>query len=251
MVTRDWESLRVSWQTWIVVLVGTCVQQVAYVLAYRFAPPVEIDILVYLWPAFAILLSLLLLGKKLSTKNGLSLMLGLLAVVFLSLNKLSQSSFHFNIGHIFALVCAFLWGLYTVLIRKVSPINMNIIGISYGVGAFFSLTLHLKYEAFILPNLSQVLILLYYGIFISFIAFCLWSKAIQKGKAVLLTLSSYFKPVVSLLLLCLFKLASFNLELGLACGMVLLSGLLNASVDWYEARVWFASFFMRRFVLFR
>lgn len=226
-ITKEWKTLKVNWKAWLVVILGVGVQQVFYILAFKYADPAEIDVIIYLWPMMAIGFASIILKERTKVRHGVASLLGLSALLLLTFDKLSFS--HFEPGHIIALLCAVAWSLYSVLMQKMPNVGMNVIGTSCVVGSLVAGMIHFSYEEFIFPTVSQGFILLYYSLCISFGAYILWTVGIQKGKASYLTLSAYMKPVVSLLLLCSFGLATLNLKLMLAVLLVMSAGLISHS----------------------
>lgn len=222
-VNREWDTLRISWKSWMLAIFGIGIQQIFYILSYSFAPPAEADVIIFLWPLMALGLSCLLLGQSFKFRYGLASTLGVLAIILLSFNKVSIA----NIapGHIFALLCALSWSLYTVLSRKVPEIGINVIGISTFAGFMFTSTCHASFETFVMPSIPQFAGLAYYCLGVSFGAYVLWTVALQNGKANYLTLSAYMKPVFSILFLCTFGYATLSSELVVGVFLVIAGGL--------------------------
>lgn len=224
-VKNEWKTLNISWKTWIIVVLGVGLQQIFYIFAFHLSPPAETDVIIYLWHLMALGFSSLVFKDKFKISYGLASLLGLSAILLLSYESLSLTSI--APGHLFALLCAVSWSLYTVLSRRLSHVGTNVLGVSCLVGFITTFFLHMTCEEFTCPNLTEALLLLYYSFGISFGAYILWTKAIQKGNASYLTLSAYMKPVVSLFLLCSFGFAVLNLNLILAALLVLSGGLIS------------------------
>lgn len=224
-VNQEWNTLKISWKSWLVAIFGIGVQQIFYILSYSFAPPAEADVIIFLWPLMALGLSCVLLGQSFKLRYAIASTLGILAISLLSFNKVSLANV--SPGHVFALLCAMSWSLYTVLTRKTPDIGINVIGLSTFAGLVFTLSCHLSYETFVLPSLFQTVGLIYYCLGVSFGAYVLWTIAMQDGKANYLTLSAYMKPVLSILFLCTFGFAALSADLIVAVLMVVAGGVVS------------------------
>lgn len=227
-IRNEWKTLKAPLAAWALVIVGVVLQQFLYIFAFNLASPAEVDLLIYLWPSVAVILSTLMFRERIRPQHILAVILGITAVFLLSCNRVSFQCF--SLGHLYAILCAVTWAFYTVASRNQPAINSNIIGISYGLGLIISLLLHVRYEVFILPTYFECGCLLYYSLALTLGAYSLWTMGIQYGHSRSLTLSAYMKPVFSLFLLCIFGLATITTELLLAAVCIMFAGII-ASVD--------------------
>ena len=215
-----------SFKNCTLVFMGPPLQQTLYVLAYRFAPPAEIDIIIYVWPILSLFLMGIFLNFSIRFRHLISGLLGFGAVILLAYQGETPEGLSF--GHFLALVAALLWSIYCVLLQKGLKVTLLIIGTAFGMGALLALPLHFKLEVFNIPTFLQGIVFLYYSIALSLGAYTLWAYALKKGNGVLLTAGAYSKPVLSIFLLITFGYAAYSNVLIMAMGMILLSCLLSS-----------------------
>lgn len=237
-LTKGWKRLKMTWKHWLLIMMGLPLQQLLYVYAYKNCPPEEVDILIYTWPLISLFFLYTFYNKRLTPYQIMGAILGFLAVVVISLKSTSQD-FHFGTGHLSALLTALSWGLFTVLSKKGPKITSDNIGISYGVGFFIVLGLHLHLETPQIPAMLDSLGVLYYAFCIATAPFILWTYSTQRGNLVLLSTAAYFKPLLSIILLILAGFAQYSLNISIAGFLILTAGLLssNAFTDWLHIKI--------------
>jgi drug/metabolite transporter (DMT)-like permease len=135
-------------------------------------------------------------------------------------------------GNIFFVVQIFIWSLYTIGSRHLTSVKgyspTTISGISFFTTTFvFGLisifTVQQKHVAAALVP-SNILLLLYLGIFVTVITYLLYQWAIKYSSATTATLNSYIGPVFAIGINCLFL--GESITLAILFGLVLiLSGL--------------------------
>ncbi len=184
---------------------------VCYYLAFRYSPAAEVDLINYMWPTMLILLSSFLPKEKLCISY---LLAG--AVCFWGLYILLSPDFSsttpdgYFLGYLFAFGAAVSWTLYSLYTRYRSSNSSNCISFACGVGALFSLFIHLAFEEFVLPNGTEWSIIILLGIFEVGLAYYFWDLALKQGSVKIMSLASYSIPVFSILLLVLFGVAEFE-----------------------------------------
>ena len=220
---KAWANLKAPWQVWVTVFLGIIFQQFFAVYAFKSCSAAEADIIIYLWPLLAILFARIFLKINPHKRYYVAGGFGLLAVIVMSMTNIQ--GIHLGAGHAFALLSAVCWSLYTTFARKLSGINFQIIGIAYAIGSILSLISHLSLEQFIIPNKGELLALAQY-ILIATCAFNLWTNSMQSKKATLLTVSSYGKPLISIMALCLFGFSQPSISIAIAGILISLAGLI-------------------------
>lgn len=224
---KAWHQLKVPSKTYLLIFCGAGLQQLFYIFAFSKAPPVEADIIIYLWPVLAVLLCALFFKDKIRPRYWLAVVLGLASVVLPSISKLSEAnSLSLNSGHLFAFLCAVCWASYSAFAQRMRGINLYTVGLVYAVMACLCFGYMLWAQIpFVWLTPSQTAVLIFYSFVVMF-ALQLWTKGMQFGKAKQLTVSSYLKPVISILLLYIFGLTELSLPLMVAVVLVALSGLI-------------------------
>jgi drug/metabolite transporter (DMT)-like permease len=166
----------------------------------------QIILINYLWPIWIIVLGLLLLDEK--PRIGLTLVAAALGfggvVVSKGLEPFTRPPAGL-VPHALAMIAAFLWALYSVLLKRwrVPEENCGSTGqfivcafLATGVGA-----LNGQWEAMPVPDASAVFWILFGGIGPIGLGYYLWEIGIKRGAAHMIALLAYFIPVVSALLI--------------------------------------------------
>lgn len=219
---NEWKTLKAAYLSWILVATGVLLQQILYIMAFNSAHPAEVDLIIYLWPSIAIVLSTIFFREKIRWYHIVSVLFGTLGIVCMTSDNISFSQFQW--GHLCAFLCAVSWSTFSVFSRKSAPIHPNMFGIIYAVGLILIIPLHLSYEEFIMPSITEFGLLIYYTICCTLAAFSLWTNGMQKGFSRYLILTAYIKPVVSLSLLCLLGFAEPTFYLMLATICITIAG---------------------------
>lgn len=223
--TKTWSSLKQPWYVWVIGVFGICVQQFFYLKAFQNGPAAQVDIIIYLWPLFLILLVGFLPKEKIKMKHIAAVMTGFIGILVLNIGDhgFALDTEHMW-GYAYALVCAVLWSGYTLSARYFKKIPTNIIGIYCGIGSFISLIAHLTYEEFVMPTLFQMAVISFIGIFVSGAAYLMWDYGIKKGNIKLLAILSYMNPILSIGFLSVLANVELNSKIGYACILIAAGG---------------------------
>jgi drug/metabolite transporter (DMT)-like permease len=224
-VTKAWSSLKQPWYIWVIGVLGICAQQFFYLKAFQNGPAAQVDIIVYLWPLFLILLIGFLPKEKIRMKHITAVGIGFIGILILNIGDqgIVLSADHIW-GYAYALVCAVLWSGYTLSARYFKKIPTNIIGIYCGIGSVISLIAHLTYEKFVMPTLFQLAVLFFIGLFVSGAAYLMWDYGIKKGNIKLLAILSYMNPILSIGFLSLLSNVELNSKIAYACILIAAGG---------------------------
>ena len=220
---REWHTLLAPLATWGLIFIGVLLQQLLYIPAFSYAKPAEADLIIYLWPSLAVILSALYFKERIRISHVISILFGSLAIISLTYNNVTFVKW--NIGHILAFCSACSWAVYCVFSRSIPKIHPNMFGLAYLVGFFLVLPSQLTNDQFVIPTLSQALIFLYFSLLLTIGAFSLWTAGVQEGKSRYLMLTTYFKPFFSLSLLLAFGIAELTPQLFIAALFIIISGL--------------------------
>ncbi|NMP30381.1 EamA family transporter [Thalassotalea sp. M1531] len=216
---------------WLLGIYGLFGYHFCYFFALRFAPVLEANLINYLWP---LLLTLFLAHKG---ERVFALLGGVIAfsgiAVLLSTEQASFSSQHI-VGYILALGAAFIWSSYSALLTKQKSDLGDIGWISLAVAAL-SMSCHFLFE----PRVTSISLIEWGYILLIGLgplggSFYLWEHGLAKGNNRLLASLSFFTPVFSSMLLALFGLAHWSVEMFVALVMILLGGLVTHSKNAWQ-----------------
>ncbi|MDQ1259892.1 MAG: family transporter, partial [Pseudomonadota bacterium] len=190
-------------------------------IALRHAPPVEANLVNYLWPLFIVVLAPVLLpGVGLRWPHVLAAVLGFggAAIAITGGRTLSGA---LAWGYLPALAAAFIWASYSLLTRRVPAFPTTAIGLFGLVSGLLSLLCHVLLEPAVTLQARDGLLLAVLGLGPLGGAFYLWDKALKLGDARHIGILSYATPLASTALLVWVSGQHFHASLALATVMIL------------------------------
>jgi drug/metabolite transporter (DMT)-like permease len=224
---------KVPMAQWALGVYGLLGYHVCYFAAFRNAPPLEVNLVNYLWPllivVFCAFLPARLGGKRLSWQHILGAALGLAGTLLVLLGG-SGLSFELSghaAGYLAALAAALIWSSHSVASRLFAAVpSFAVIG-SCALTAVGAAAGHLAFEQTVWPADSrQWLIVLAQGLGPVGLAFYLWDAGMKHGNIRLIGVLSYATPLLSTLLLAVLGLGEATWRLWLAALMVTAGALL-------------------------
>jgi drug/metabolite transporter (DMT)-like permease len=189
-------------------------------IALRHAPPVQANLINYLWPLGMVLLSPVLLpGARLTWRQGLAAGIGF-AGAALAITGGQSLEGGLAWGYLPALGSAFIWASYSLLTQRVPPFATSAIGLFALVSGGLSLACHawLEPSAQVRPEDWPLLLLMGLGPLGA--AFYLWDAALKQGDARQLGLLSFLTPLLSTLLLLWDRGQSPNAAVAAAAALI-------------------------------
>ena len=200
-------------------------------MALRLAPPVEANLVNYLWPLFMVLLApLLLKGLRLRSVHVLAALLGFAgaAIAILGAGPARVESAGGGAwGYLLALASALVWASYSLLTRRVPAFPTAAIGLFGLVSGVLSLLCHWALEPQVLLSPQDWLLVTVMGLGPLGAAFFLWDKALKLGDARQIGILSYLTPLASTALLVLLGGRPLSASIGLAALLIMASALLG------------------------
>lgn len=201
-------------------------------LALQKAPPVEANLINYLWPLLIVVFSGFLPGHRLQTHHTLGALIGLTGAVLL----VTKGSLSFTLdaayvlGYGAALAAALTWSSYSVLSRLFARVPTDAVGGFCGAGAVLAFVCHLVFEPSIWPQGWEWLAVLLLGLGPAGGAFFVWDIGVKRGDIQVLGAISYMTPLLSTLILISLGMGAFTWLVAAACGLIV-GGALLASKD--------------------
>ena len=192
-------------------------------IALRHAPPVEANLVNYLWPLLMVVLApLLLAGVQLRALHVVAAMLGFggAAIAILGASQ-GTAGGGWSWGFVPALASAFIWASYSLLTQRVRAFPTAAIGLFGALSGGLSLLCHRALEPQVLLSGRDWLLLVLMGLGPLGAAFFLWDKALKLGDARQIGILSYLTPLGSTALLMLVSGRALSWSIGLAALMIL------------------------------
>lgn len=224
--------LRLSTKDWIhsivLGLLGTYLYYILLYFGYANAKGIEVLIIQYCWPIFVIVLSILILKERLNLRKVISIILGFFGV-FMVLTKGKLSDIHFDNLFVdsIVLIAAFVFGLFSVLSKKIKIDSLPLVTIYFFTATIISFLSMITLSEFKLPTKETYLPILINGIFVNGISYIYWIGALKIGEASFIAPFVFLTPVISTVLLILFFKEPFQLVYVVGMTSVILGGLLN------------------------
>jgi drug/metabolite transporter (DMT)-like permease len=229
------------WQpgaVWLIGVGGLFGYHFFYFLALKTAPPVEANLINYLWPLLIVLFSALLPGERLRWWHVAGALLGLCGSMLLVTGG-GRVAFRveYAAGYASAFACAVTWGAYSVLSRRFGSVPTDTVGGFCGATAVLAGLCHLTFEQTVTPTPGEWVALLVMGAGPTGLAFFVWDVGMKRGNIKALGGLSYATPLLSTLLLILAGRARPSFELVLACLFIVGGAVLASRELWARKRV--------------
>jgi drug/metabolite transporter (DMT)-like permease len=207
------------------------------------AQALEIGLLNYLWPAMTLVLSLVLLKRRARVWL-VPGTLTALAGVFLVMTQGASVSWASVVAHVLgnpaayllAFLAAITWALYSNLARLWGgQAQTGAVGLFIPVTGLVLVVLRLmspEVSTWSVTAAGEV------GLLggITALAYVLWEKAMRQGNLVLVVICSYFTPLFSTLLSCLYLKVNPGPKLWLGCGLLVIGSLISGWSTWNPER---------------
>lgn len=242
---RRWTRISPSTAVLTVGFIALLGNQAAYVYSIKSIPPEHAEIVYYLWPILAVLISALFLEK--STVDGMlskcapffSALLGFGGIYLLCLEgrELGEFSMERIEGYLFAFLAAAAMVLYSLFSRYNVHIPLEMNGIWCGMAALPCFAINFYSERLVMPTPYEWLLMAFIGIAILSYSLNLWSIGMRHGHFNTLSVVSYITPLLSVLILMAAGKAAFRSQILFACQLVILGGVFCALVDWAKQKI--------------
>jgi drug/metabolite transporter (DMT)-like permease len=208
-------------------------------IALRHAPPVEANLINYLWPlGIVVLAPLFLRNTTLKPKHVLAAFIGFAGACMAILgDSIMASGWRgladkgFAWGYIPALGSAFIWASYSLMSKRLvgsrHAFPTEAIGLFGLVSGALSLVCHFVLEPSVALSSKDWMLLVAIGLGPLGAAFYLWDAALKKGDARRIGILSYITPLASTLLLVLSTGRALTWSIGLATLLILSAAVLG------------------------
>lgn len=189
-------------------------------LSLRTAPPLQANLVNYLWPLFIVVLSPVLLpGLRLHPLHVLAAVLGFCGAAVAILGPGTVET-RWSWGYLLALASALTWACYSLLTRRVQPFASAAVGLFGLVSGLLSLVCHALLEPATMLSGRDWLLLAIAGWGPLGAAFVLWDKALKLGDPRQIGILSYLTPLLSTAMLMVIGAGTFSWSILLATSMI-------------------------------
>jgi len=203
-------------------------------IALRHAPPVQANLVNYLWPLGIVLMAPLFLpGMRLRALHVAAALLGFAGAVLAILGGGSGSDGGalqggFAWGYIPALASAFVWASYSLMTQRAPPFPSAAIGLFGLVSGALSLACHVLLEPRVPLSATDWGLVCAMGLGPLGAAFYLWDAALKRGDARHIGVLSFLTPLLSTLALLWVRHETPSASVALAAAMIVGAAVLGS-----------------------
>ena len=191
-------------------------------MALRLAPPVEANLVNYLWPLLIVVLAPVFLPKmRLRAAHILAALAGFAGAAIAILGAADDARSVWSWGYLPALGSAFVWASYSLWTRRVPAFPTAAIGLFGLVSGLLSLACHWALEPAADVSRRDIVLVVAMGLGPLGAAFFLWDKALKLGDARQIAILSYLTPLASTVLLLVVSDRALTPLLALAATLII------------------------------
>ncbi|WP_162584530.1 DMT family transporter [Variovorax sp. RA8] len=203
-------------------------------IALRHAPPVEANLVNYLWPLFMVVLAPALLpGLSLRPLHLVAALLGFAgaAIAILGARNAGPATTVASYwGFLPALGSAFIWASYSLWTKRVAAFPTAAIGLFGLVSGVLALVCHALLEPQASLSARDWLLVALCGLGPLGAAFFLWDMALKRGDARQIGILSYITPLASTALLMVVTQRPLSWTIALAAFLILSAAVMGSRV---------------------
>jgi drug/metabolite transporter (DMT)-like permease len=198
----DWRQWRIPTSTLVLGVYGLFGYHFLFFIALRHAPPVQANLVNYLWPlGIVVMAPLFLPGVSLTARHVLAALIGFAGAVLAILGRGGTGEAVWAWGYIPALGSAFIWASYSLLTKRVRAFPTAAIGSFALISGLLSLLCHAWLEPATALSARDWGLITLLGVGPLGGAFFLWDAALKRGDARQIGVLSFLTPLLSTLTL--------------------------------------------------
>lgn len=222
---------RQSVPAWVIGVGGLFGYHFLLFLALKTSPPVQANLINYLWPLLIVLFSALLPGQSLRFRHVAGALIGFSGACLLVTgeNSLMPAPEHVP-GYAAALAGALVWASYSVASSRLTSVPTDAIGAFCLVAAILSTGAHFTFETTVAPSTGEWIALVCLGLGPAGGSFFLWDWGLKRGHVRALGGLAYTAPLSSTALLIIFGPAVLTGAIALAA-LLIMGGAILAAGD--------------------
>ena len=171
--------------------------------ALQNAPPVQANLVNYLWPLLIVVLApLFFKAERLTLRKSVAALAGFVGAGLAILSG-SQITGGLEIGYLYGLLAALIWSTYSLGTKRIGDFPTAGVGLFGLVAGVLALAAHLIFEERVAIELADWPLLVALGLGALGGAFYLWDYALKRGDAQRIGLIAFITPLLSTLALVL------------------------------------------------
>lgn len=191
-------------------VIGIGGHNLTWVAALQQAPPLEATLIIYTWPLLVVVFTTLSLGQRFRWFHLVAGLLGMLGIVALLLGKgLSVGHFQLMSGHLWAVVSAVTWAVFSAMAARYPATSNNFLGVIFFLSAMINGAIWLFFLGAPPAPSTSLLIVGSASIFFA-LAYAMWDFGMKQGNAQLIGVVSFLTPVMTAVYLVLLGLAELT-----------------------------------------
>jgi drug/metabolite transporter (DMT)-like permease len=191
-------------------------------IALRLGPPVQANLVNYLWPLLIVVLAPVLLpGMRWKAAHVLAALAGFAGAAIAILGGAASADTAWSWGYLPALASACIWATYSLGTRRVASFPTAAIGLFGLVSGLLSLACHWWLEPAVSLSGRDWLFIALLGLGPLGAAFFLWDRALKTGDARHIGILSYLTPLLSTALLVLVTGRALTPAIALAAALII------------------------------
>ncbi len=191
-------------------------------MALRLAPPVEANLLNYLWPLLIVLLSPWFMAGNLSARHVAGALLGFAGAALLIARGAGGAELSWA-GYGFAVAAAVIWATYSLMTKRQGGVPSSAVAVFCLAAGALSLACHALFEPAIALAASDAPWIIVTGLGPMGAAFYLWDRALKDGDPRVIGTLAYLTPLFSTLLLAACGLGRLT-PMAAAAGALIVGG---------------------------
>ncbi len=217
-LVRQW---RVSAATLLLGVYGLFGFHFLLFIALRHAPPVEANLVNYLWPLLMVAMApLFLAGMRLHWMHAVAALVGFAGAAIAILGNRAGGAGGWAWGYLAAAGSAFVWASYSLLTRRVKPFPTAAVGLFGLVSGGLSLLSHWLLEPAAALHAHDWALIAAMGLGPLGAAFFLWDRALKHGDPRQIGILSYITPLASTVLLMVASGKALSWSIALAAVLI-------------------------------
>ncbi len=225
----DFRQWRVPASTLAIGVYGLFGYHFLLFMAFQNAPPVQANLVNYLWPlGIVVMAPLFLPGVSLTKRHVFAALLGFggAALAIVGGKPGAPGAPLWAWGYIPALMSAFIWSSYSLLTKRVKPFPTAAIGGFAFVSGILALLCHAWLEPATSLSARDLTLIAFMGLGPLGGAFFLWDAALKRGDARQIGVLSFLTPLLSTLVLLTVRHEMPSWSVGLAALMIVSAAVL-------------------------